>query len=718
MCSKNNLKTDEALKFFEFDAMPKSMKTLNQRYRELAKRYHPDKNLNKQEEYTEKYKILLNHYILLGELIKDSVDKDSQEESDEVRTFETFNADIKNSESHTIIIENAFISGWKQVLAENCGVPVDKDGGGLMHQFDYTASDIKKMLTVTLWDNPSDGHSKILVQSGSQLLNDLFVSTELPGLYAKVRLLQPAGLGAGDLGDGGAGVRSPRPRRTATRGSKSTSKPQTQQGAKAIAKSKRKRLICKVEEVCKFVGDSVKELTRHEKTVHSKRNFNAQRSIEVLEESAIDDDSVTLEEVVQPVGSKAAEPEKPKGFDFAKFDKEQVELSQTKEELCQAKKKICSLQVDLKMALLAKDETMVKLQDQVDTLTREKAEVVSSLEVQVAELVKEKKVLEEQVGTLDKEKKKLKRDSDNAEKLRQQNDLKTKEEYDFVVKKAEVLSEENIMLKEEIALLKKVEESDAELKAMYEETLSRRVQVAPSGGTEVRQTGEQIPELPMVTDAAAGTESSTLSAAETEAVTEVDGLETETEVAGLEARLEPEVSRGKCDLCAVTVVGVWPYQRELREHIKVVHKRKNGSFANCHQCSFNALSQSHLDMHIEIHHKEHQCTQCEYKTMSQNRLKTHVEVKHKEERTQSSNGKSKKSMKSNSTPRKVSVKCKFNLRCKNTSCKFDHDSAKVVNVQNVNPWQPLASHSQTVEDVVPFLEVMTQVLKNLRRGGN
>ena len=558
MCSKNNLKTDEAIKFFEFDAMPTSMKTLNQRYRELAKKYHPDKNLDKQEEYTEKYQILLNHYILLGELLKESVDKDSQEESDEVRTFETFNADIKNSESHTVIIENALTAGWKQVLAETCGVPVDTDGGGLMHQFDYTGADITKMLTVTLWDKPSDGHSKILVQSGSQLLNDLFVSTELPGLYAKVRLLQPAGLGAGDPGDGGAGGRTPRPRRTATRGSKSTSKPQTQQGAKAIAKSKSKSLTCKVEEVCKFVGDSVKELTRHEKTVHSKRNFNAQRSMELLEESAMEDDSVTLEEIVKPDASKACEPEKPKGFDFAKFDREQVELSQTKEELVQtkeelgqAKKKICSLEGDLKMALLAKDEAMVKLQDQVDTLTREKAEVVSSLEAQVAqvaELVKEKKVLEEQVGSADKEKKKLKKDFDNAEKLRQQNDLKTKEEYDFVVKKAVVLSEENIMLKEEISLLKKVEESDSELKAMYEETLSRQVQTAPPGGAEVRQTEEQIPELPVVTETGAETEASlnTETEEETEqgntagvdgleAVTEDDGLEAEREVAGLEA---------------------------------------------------------------------------------------------------------------------------------------------------------------------------------------
>ena len=92
-----------------------------------------------------------------------------------------------------------------------------------------------------------------------------------------------------------------------------------------------------------------------------------------------------------------------------------------------------------------------------------------------------------------------------------------------------------------------------------------------------------------------------------------------------------------------------------------------------------------------------------------------MEVKHKVGRTQSSNVSTKKS---NSATKKHSVKCKFDLKCRNKSCKFDHDSAKVVNVQNVNPWQPLASHSQTVEDVVPFLEVMTRVLMNLRRGGN
>ena len=151
--------------------------------------------------------------------------------------------------------------------------------------------------------------------------------------------------------------------------------------------------------------------------------------------------------------------------------------------------------------------------------------------------------------------------------------------------------------------------------------------------------------------------------------------------------------------------------------MKEVHDKKNGSFANCHKCGFRALSQAHLEMHISRQHVELQCEKCDFKTQSQNRLKTHIKVKHGDKSATATTGD--KPATARTTPRKYSVKCKFNLRCRNMrNCRYEHDTPQRNNIQNVNPWQPLASQSQAVDDVVPFLEVMTQVLRNLRRGGN
>ena len=151
--------------------------------------------------------------------------------------------------------------------------------------------------------------------------------------------------------------------------------------------------------------------------------------------------------------------------------------------------------------------------------------------------------------------------------------------------------------------------------------------------------------------------------------------------------------------------------------MKEVHDKKNGSFANCHRCGFRALSQAHLDLHERRHHVELKCEKCDFKTQSQNRLKTHIKVKHGENSATPRTGD--KPATARTTPRKYSVKCKFNLRCRNVrSCRYEHDTPQRNNIQYVNPWQPLASQSQAVDDVVPFLEVMTQVLRNLRRGGN
>ena len=141
-------------------------------------------------------------------------------------------------------------------------------------------------------------------------------------------------------------------------------------------------------------------------------------------------------------------------------------------------------------------------------------------------------MLGEQVLALDREKKKVQRDADSADKLQKQNSLKREEEYKDIIKKVQVLSEENFMLKEEVRLLKVVEESDANLKEMYEETLGR----------ETEEVGAQTDPPSGVAAASVETrsgteEAQTETAPRTEAVAEVGGENT-AEVAGQEVGTE------------------------------------------------------------------------------------------------------------------------------------------------------------------------------------
>ena len=550
-----------ALRFFELTEMPSSMKHLKQVFLKLSLKYHPDKNGGSQES-TEHFKVLGEHFKVLGDFfIANNTGNNDKEDSDEVETFKNYNDIKENSLSFTIHLDKSF-SSWINVFTHKYGEPIVDVSGGVRwadNVFQVEGEQFK--VTVTLYETTSNLH----IQSSRNWFNGLYVLQVLPQLYAEVRKLNPEAIG---------GPRTPRPRRNATKNS--GSKPQSQRGAKAIAKSK--SLSCKVEELCKFVGESVKELSRHEKSVHSKRNFNAQRSMELLlEESTMEEDSVTLEE---PVSAKIPEPEKPKGFDFAKYNREQVEAKEelrlAQEEIVSLKKKIVSLEDNLNVFTTGRDEAIATLESQVESLNKEKKD----LSEQVLALDQEKKVLGEQVLALDREKKKVQRDADSADKLQKQNSLKREEEYNAVIKKVQVLSEENFMLKEEVRLLKAVEESDADLKEMYEETMGREKE-------EVSAQTDPLSSVAAVSvETRSGTEEAqTETSPQTEVVPEVGGENT-AEVAGLEVGSEAEVALGKCDICAVECVGIWPYQKELREHMKEVHDKKNGSFANCHRCGF------------------------------------------------------------------------------------------------------------------------------------
>ena len=110
--SNYDLKIREALSFLRFDSMP-SMKELNTRYRQTALKIHPDKN-HGSDTAKEEYQSLQNHYKVLGNYIVENEVNSDDEERDHVTTFKNFNFDQRNTDSHTILLENKLTKAWKE----------------------------------------------------------------------------------------------------------------------------------------------------------------------------------------------------------------------------------------------------------------------------------------------------------------------------------------------------------------------------------------------------------------------------------------------------------------------------------------------------------------------------------------------------------------------------------------------------------------------------
>ena len=223
-----------ALRFFELTEMPSSMKHLKQVFLKLSLKYHPDKNGGSQES-TEHFKVLGEHFKVLGDFfIANNTGNNDKEDSDEVETFKNYNDIQENSLSFTIHLDKSF-SSWINVFTHKYGEPIVGGGGVRWADNVFQVEGEQFKVTVTLYETTSNLH----IQSSRNWFNGLYVLQVLPQLYAEVRKLNPEAIG---------GPRTPRPRRNATKNS--GSKPQSQRGAKAIAKSK--SLSCKVEELCKL----------------------------------------------------------------------------------------------------------------------------------------------------------------------------------------------------------------------------------------------------------------------------------------------------------------------------------------------------------------------------------------------------------------------------------------------------------------------------------
>ena len=190
----------EALQFFEFEDVPRTIKDLNSAFRKLSLRYHPDKNSGSAES-TEKYQYLQIMYKRLGDFVLSNDENGSIGEEEDERfnrdifrdLFNNSNKDKQNTYCHVVVIEKDLALHWKAVLDKRLGVPKTQAHKHIYkHQYTVNEESLvsTRPATVTLYDNARE--PKIHIQSGSQVHNGYYALHELPMMYQQVRKLSPA----------------------------------------------------------------------------------------------------------------------------------------------------------------------------------------------------------------------------------------------------------------------------------------------------------------------------------------------------------------------------------------------------------------------------------------------------------------------------------------------------------------------------------------------
>ena len=170
--SDQKTQIEAALAFMKLpiDTIP-SMKTLNKQYRIMSLLMHPDKNPGREAEFTVVFQTLLNHFKLLGEVIKENIkDKNvSDEESYEVHLFNSFNFQKQNTNCYVVYIENALSMKWNDVLTHKYGVHKD---GTEKNNGDNLAKDVQSHFIRGPWLKQHNFHSKTYASNSKHHIYD------------------------------------------------------------------------------------------------------------------------------------------------------------------------------------------------------------------------------------------------------------------------------------------------------------------------------------------------------------------------------------------------------------------------------------------------------------------------------------------------------------------------------------------------------------------
>ena len=574
MNQQTNQTLQKALSFMGFEDIP-SMKDLTMKYKKMCLQLHPDKNLDAPNA-KERFQELQQCYKVVGDQILENIndninnvtDKDEEHFINMFQVFKNFNFDKRNTNCHTVLVENKNAALWRQVLTTN--LSLHKESNSKEHIFKHHNWRQNKTVTVTLYDTPAtDNQSKVHVQSGDQFVNDDYILDQMPLFYMEVRKLNMDSMGL----EGTSVSRGRATRSTSKKNDEEVKKRETvkQKTTPNYPVPKNNKSKC---DVCGYKNKNSKQFNDHMKHEHDDR-FDKLRKLTDLESS---DEEMELSEKQSEeeniVASVTKQTQEDKSEEEAAVDQNvndeviEVEVIKPAEEVVEAE---------------AETEVQ-KLATELDRLKEENKR-----------LIEKNKKLEKE----NKEKKALAKEKEDTNaayvmKLTEVQDenskLLTKIQFyqDIVVtndglnEKYEKMREENADMKAKIDELEKEESDDVDIRDIVRNKFSGSRRQGGSGP----QPAPDLP--PEIADIVLG-----------ESEFKCTGCDFVSKDSNM---LKIHISKvhKQCEMCPEH----FPSVLSLRDHIRLKHNKKNGTYKKCDECDFSSVNRAHLQAHIRGHHRE------------------------------------------------------------------------------------------------------------------
>ena len=331
--------------------------------------------------------------------------------------------------------------------------------------------------------------------------------------------------------------------------------------------------------------------------------------------------------------------------------------------------------------------------------------------------------LKEKVSELENDVEIMRKKSEKDHKEWEKDLAEMKKELNRTVEKASSLCEENTLLKEQVKTYQNREIANSEIQRKYEDRL-KVVMVTAGCQTEDQ---DEAADIEVLNRGRLSGFRRTDPASPPAAVDSASAEQAQHNCnlchfkSNSEARLSKHLSHKhyKCEICSRAV----KTPAQLRSHLRDIHDKVNGTMIECKKCKFSALSESHLNLHNERHHKELFCYQCEYKTETRLNMVEHVAQKHS--RSRNSTCKywlQNNCRRENCQYKHEKIRCRFGRNCNRGDCQFEHDRAMPATTNStrpyVTPWiNPAFLGGAAATESFPFLERSCHCRGTNRRQG-